>query len=717
MRGKELLTNEQRQSFMDLNELSEWELAAYHTFSARDLAVIARHRRDDTRLGFAVQLALLRYPGWPLFVYPLIPGKIIRYAAQQIHVDPQFWTAYATRENTGWDHLKEIRDTYEFQPFSIQEYRRVFQRLTQQALENDDALDLIRSAISLLRQEKVILPAMTTIEHVAWSARRRAADTIFKHVYSLLTDTQKQALDQLLEPSTDGNKTSWSWLKEAPGRTSPEAFLQGIERLETIRSLKLPNDLNTMHPNRLRQLAKIGSRYEPFALRRFQDPKRYAILVVYLRELSQDLIDQAFEIHHRQMIALQSKGRKTQEEIQQQNGKSINAMVVAFAELGTALIQARENNTDPFQMVETVMPWDQLTAAVETAQQLSRSIDYDYLDLIEGRFSYLRKYTPTLLKSLEFRANPSARPIIEAVETIREMNESGKRKMSDDAPISFVPQRWRDHVIGTDGTINRSYYEMAALTELRNAVRAGNISIVGSRQHKDFEEYLVAKTEWERAKQSGDTGLSVSSSADEYLSERMETLTQRLNFLSDHIDELDGVALEDGHLHVDRLENDVPEAAKALSRTLYNMLPRIKLTDLLLEVSHWTEFDQQLLHSSTGKPPSQEEKPVIMAALMAMGTNIGLTKMAEAAPGISYRQMAHAAQWRMDEDTLHRAQTSLVNFQHRLPLASGNLDESLLPHVLPLGWEHVNFLGEYKFDDNQVQTRDRLRPLRLGDSD
>ncbi|QQE81620.1 DUF4158 domain-containing protein [Alicyclobacillus sp. SO9] len=64
-----------------------------------------------------------------------------------------------------------MRHTYEYQPFSIQVYRRVFQRLTQQASENDHALDLIQSVISLLRQEKVILPAMTTIEHVAWSAR------------------------------------------------------------------------------------------------------------------------------------------------------------------------------------------------------------------------------------------------------------------------------------------------------------------------------------------------------------------------------------------------------------------------------------------------------------------------------------------------------------------------------------------------------------------
>jgi hypothetical protein len=30
---------------------------------------------------------------------------------------------------------------------------------------------------------------------------------------------------------------------------------------------------------------------------------------------------------------------------------------------------------------------------------------------------------------------------------------------------------------------------------------------------------------------------------------------------------------------------------------------------------------------------------------MAMGTNIGLTKMADATPGISYHQMANAAHW------------------------------------------------------------------------
>ena len=29
------------------------------------------------------------------------------------------------------------------------------------------------------------------------------------------------------------------------------------------------------------------------------------------------------------------------------------------------------------------------------------------------------------------------------------------------------------------------------------------------------------------------------------------------------------------------------------------------------------------------------------------------------------------------------------------------LDEELIKHISPLGWEHINFLGEYKFDIKQ----------------
>ena len=116
------------------------------------------------------------------------------------------------------------------------------------------------------------------------------------------------------------------------------------------------------------------------------------------------------------------------------------------------------------------------------------------------------------------------------------------------------------------------------------------------------------------------------------------------------------------------LQADTPEEARNFSLSLYKMLPRVKLTDLLMEVAEWTGFEESFVHASSNQAPKGEEKSIIMATLMAMGTNIGLTKMAEATPDISYRQMANVMQWRLHEDAMNRAQATLVNLQHRLSL-------------------------------------------------
>ncbi|WP_458413360.1 Tn3 family transposase [Schinkia sp. CFF1] len=668
-RGKELLTADQRAEFVKIPaDMTERELETYYTFSQYDLEIIKRHRRDHNRLGFAVQLCVLRYPGWSLSDVEPIPEYVIQYIARQIDANPDSFSLYAQRDPTKHEHMEEIRQEYGYQNFSASKYREVAHYLLKHALQNGNSMYLLRTVQEELRNRKIILPGMTTIERLVWETRRRAEEKIFKSLTATLSPWQKHKLDKLIDPFVENRKTPLAWLKELPGQSSPEAFLKVIERLEYIRDLKLPGT-QEVHPNRLLQLSRIGARYEPHSFRRFKENKKYAILVTYLMTLSQDLIDQAIEIHDRQMMILQSKGRKTQDEMQKQNGKAVNEKVVHFADIGAALIQARDEGLDPFSTIEKVMPWDKIVVSVEEAKKLARPMDYDYLDLLENRFSYLRKYTPTLLKSLEFRSTQAAEPLLRALKILNEMNESGKRRVSEGAPLDFVPKRWQKHVYDEEGTINRHYYEIAALNELRNHIRSGDVYVIGSRLHKDFEEYLVSKGEWTTTHLS-ETRLAVQSSAEEYLEERRQALAKRLTWVSNNLDGLEGINIKKDKLRVDRLERDTPVEARNFSLSLYNMLPRIKLTDLLMEVAHWTKFDEMLIHASTNRPPKGEEKVILMAALMAMGTNIGLTKMADATPGITYHQMANAAQWRLYDDALNRAQATLVNFQHKLALSS-----------------------------------------------
>ena len=128
--------------------------------------------------------------------------------------------------------------------------------------------------------------------------------------------------------------------------------------------------------------------------------------------------------------------------------------------------------------------------------------------------------------------------------------------------------------------------------------------------------------------------------------------------------------IENSKIHIDKFEKDTPPEAVLLSQKLYKMMPRIKLPDLLLEVSKWTDFDRNFTPASSGNVAKSEERTILMAALMAMGTNIGLPKMADSTLGISYRQMANTAQWRLYDDALKKAQSALANYHHKLFLAT-----------------------------------------------
>ncbi len=42
-----------------------------------------------------------------------------------------------------------------------------------------------------------------------------------------------------------------------------------------------------------------------------------------------------------------------------------------------------------------------------------------------------------------------------------------------------------------------------------------------------------------------------------------------------------------------------------------------------------------------------------------------------------------------------------------------NFDDNLLRHISPLGWEHINFIGDYYFNVRNVPDSYTLRPLNI----
>ena len=65
-----------------------------------------------------------------------------------------------------------------------------------------------------------------------------------------------------------------------------------------------------------------------------------------------------------------------------------------------------------------------------------------------------------------------------------------------DAPTDFVPLKWRPYVLAPYGRIDRHYYELCTLWELRGALRAGNVWVPQSRRYANPETYLIPPPKW-----------------------------------------------------------------------------------------------------------------------------------------------------------------------------------------------------------------------------
>ena len=130
-----------------------------------------------------------------------------------------------------------------------------------------------------------------------------------------------------------------------------------------------------------------------------------------------------------------------------------------------------------------VLPEEDLAAAVDDADRIMRPLDDDYFDLLADRYSHLRRFAPALLHAFVFHGSAPDDNLMRAIELVRELNHTGRRKLPGRAPLGFVPARWRAYVVDADGRIDRRFYELCVLWELRAALRAGDVWVEGSRRY------------------------------------------------------------------------------------------------------------------------------------------------------------------------------------------------------------------------------------------
>jgi len=206
---------------------------------------------------------------------------------------------------------------------------------------------------------------------------------------------------------------------------------------------------------------------------------------------------------------------------------------------------------------------------------------------------------------------------------------------------------------------------------LKNSLRSGDIWVEGSRQFKDFNEYLLPVSKFQSQRNQKELGIAVETNCELFLETRLARLSSEMatveRLAAD--DALpDAIVTDTGRLKITPLNNVVPDEADTLIRKANGLLPHLKITELLLEVDSWTDFTRHFTHLKSNDP--SEDRCLLLTTILADAINLGLTKMSESCPGTTYAKLTWLQAWHIRDETYSAGLAELVNAQLNQPFAA-----------------------------------------------
>lgn len=139
------------------------------------------------------------------------------------------------------------------------------------------------------------------------------------------------------------------------------------------------------------------------------------------------------------------------------------------------------------------------------------------------------------------------------------------------------------------------------------------------------------------------------------------------------------VTIERGQLSVSPLRRSPDDQAELLKARLYDLLPRVRITDFLVEVAAWSGFTDCFVDARNCEPTF--DQAALMGSILADATNLGLGRTAESSRGLTLSPLRWTTEWYVRDETYLGALATIVNCHTAYPMArsiwgDGNVSSS-----------------------------------------
>ena len=671
------LTEDQRNRYARFaGEPSPEQLARYFYLDERDQRIVNRHRGDHSRLGFATQLCTARFLGTFLDDLAEVPPGVIAYLARQLYINQLSGFLIYRESETRWDHAAEIRDHCGFREFSEASVQfRLNRWLYALCWTGIDRPGMIFDrATNWLSANKVLLPAVTTLERHVAKLRSRVDDRLLAMIGAGLTLEARSKLESLLSDAQRGHQSLLDKLRKGPFRRSAPELVRALERVEEVRHLEIDVALSQrIPPARLQGLARFANTAKAANIQRLPEARRIATLVAFASNLEAAASDDALDLLDILITEVFASAARASDKARLRSIKDLDAAAIQLMQVCRLVLNNDVPDGELRPAIFQTLTTDSLAAAVSQVDALVRPPEDVYYRELESAYQKVRKFLGPLLRVIEFGSTPAGEPVLASLHYLRSIEEKGSRMNTADPPLGIVGRGWRRYVMSEDG-FDRKAYLFCCLDRLRSALRKRDIFIAPSIRYADARLGLLTSAAWNAARSTICRSLGHSPVAEEAILSLSHQLDQTYRTVAEKLpaNPLARVEAIDGKDElivsaIDKLEE--PNSLVELRAQINARLPRVDLPEVLLEIAARTDFTARFTHVSERDSRMSDLATSLCASLIAEACNTGPEPLIRNdIPALRRARLSWVNQNFVRNETLIDANACLVGAQNSIPL-------------------------------------------------
>ena len=487
------------------------QLERFFHFDDRDRELITNRRGDHNRLGFAVQLATVRFLGTFLARPAEVPPVVATTVARELAIsDPGCLALYARREQTHREHAGEIQLAYGYRDFSERTAQAglivwLHARAWTTAERPSVLFDL---ATARLIEARVLLPGASVLARLVAAARDQASDRLYATLADALTASQRTRLRTLLDVVPGEAVSGLERLRAGPRKLTATELLDALLRLRDVQDVGVGRIVVDVPAGRERALARYGLVAKAQALRRMSAKRRDATLLAALWQLELDAADDALLLLDQVLDQLLSQAAREHKAARFKQLPELDRAARRLRAAVLVLLDPPPGGLDAlWAAIDARVSRDDLHAASDAIGRLTPpeldtgGQDAAFRAELLRRYPSLRRFLPALLEIMPFEATGAGQPVLDALDALRALEGRPGRVSAASVPLQLVGGQWKRLVLANPqlaaGELDRRAYSFCVLEALQRALDRRDVFVARSGRFTDPRAKLLSGPAWE----------------------------------------------------------------------------------------------------------------------------------------------------------------------------------------------------------------------------